>query len=228
MSILPRLVLTLLLLLATGCASRGPAPVTQLDAQRCEAASRLGSATPLQLDQGHPETLRFDGSATCVSGSDHRPATYAAVRLPKFREDWVLTLHSQIAGQSLFAPEVFTLDAQGQVLRKLDFDRFTLRGDQLVATLFFNQDNAAERYLLVRSAHAAVGTTGRQVVSGAFMVPILTSVLPIVYMQGTERERSYTLSHNGLVQLQARRAAPNRRVPQTHDLARAELGAMAR
>lgn len=223
-----RLLLPLLVLTAAGCASRGPMPVTKLDTQHCDAASKLGSAALLKLDQAQAETLRFDGSATCVSGSDQLPATYAAVRLPRFRADWVLTVHSQIAGQSLFAPEVFTLDAQGKVLRKLPFDRFTLRGDELAATLFFGEENSAERYLLVRSAHRAVGGKGTQVVSGSFAVPILTGLMPILYMQGTERERSYTLSHNGIVQLQARTAALMRRAPQPHDLARAELGAMAR
>lgn len=221
------LLLPLLALLATGCASRGPAPVTHLDAQRCATASTLDGAAILKLDEPQGETLNFDGRASCVVEGEQAPASYAIVRLPRFRQAWVMTLQSALTGQSLFAPEVFTLDAQGRVLRSLPFERFTLRGDQLTAALFFDETNAAERYVLVRSANEAVGRQGRQVVSGAFAIPLLNGLMPILYMQGTEHERGYTLSHNGRVNLLARTAAATRRTPRAHDLARAELGAMA-
>lgn len=216
-----RLIGVVVLLCATACASRSAAPVTQREVRRCDVRSQLESAAILQLDNAQPETLRFDGGVSC-SGDR------AVARLPRLRKDWVLTLNSKLTGKSLFAPEVFTLDAHGQVLRSLPFERFTQRGDHLEATLFFSKASAAERYVLVQSSLEVVGRQTTQVVSSSFAVPILTALMPFVYMQGIEHERSYTLSHNGIVQLQARAAVPVGRVPQAHNVARAELGAMAR
>lgn len=229
MSVLRSLLLLIVALAASGCATRSAAPVTQLvEARNCDMTSILKASAFLRLDEAQPDVLRFDGSVSCVGNREDAPSNSAVVRLPRFRQAWVLTLESELTGQSLFAPEVFTLDAQGKVLRSLPFERFTLRGNQLQASLFFGEDNAHEHYVLVRSANQAVGREGTQVVSGSFAVPILTGLLPILYMQGTEHERSYTLSHNGVVQLQARTAVQRRRPAQTHRLARAELGAMAR
>lgn len=223
------------LLLLTACASRGPLPVTQLDARQCDASADLGSAEILTLDAPQPETLRFDGrqpACLAVVGTDTdedtSPVSYAVVRLPRYSEDWVMSLDSQIDGQSLFAPEAYTLDAQGRVLRSLPFERFTQRGDALSATLFFDAQNAAERYLLVRSARQAVGRKGAQLVSGAFAIPLLNALMPVVYMQGTERERTHTLSHNGVMRLQGRSLSAVRRGLPAQHVVRAELGALGR
>lgn len=224
------LVLPLLALLASGCASRGPAPVTRIEAPGCDAKWDLESATRLELDApGHQESLRFGETSRCVAaGKGGAPVNYAVLRLPRYREAWMLTLESSIVGQSLFAPEVLTLDARGRVLRQLPFDRFSMRGDHLEASLFVGEENVEERFLLVRSAIQAVGQGGAQVVSGGFAIPILTGLVPIVYMQGTERERKYTLSHNGLVTLDARTSRSTRRPGQAHDVARAEMAGLVR
>lgn len=221
----------LALLLLTGCASRGPAPVTQLDATRCDAIADLSSAVILSLDAPQPETLRFDGrrpACLAVAGvsADSGPVRYAVIRLPRYSEAWVMSLDSQIDGQSLFAPEAFTLDVQGQVLRSLPFERFTQRGDALSATLFFDAQNAPERYLLLRSARQAVGRKSAQLVSGAFAIPLLNTLLPILYMQGTERERTHTLSHNGVMRLQGRKLSAVRRGLSAQHRVRTELGTL--
>lgn len=229
--ILRRCLASIALLLLTGCASRGPLPVTQLDARKCDARADLNSATILTLEAAQPETLRFDGSQpACLAdaGLGTGPVRYAVVRLPRYSDAWVMSLDSQIDGKSLFAPEVFTLDAQGQVLRSLPFERFTQRGDALSATLFFDEQNAAERYLLVRSARQAVGREGAQLVSGTFALPLLNAILPILYLQGTERERAHTFSHNGVMRLQGRRLNAVRRGLSAQHVVRAELGGLGR
>lgn len=223
-----RLLLPLLALLATGCASRGPAPVTRIESPRCDTGWNLESAVVLELDPARPENLRFDAASRCFAARGGAPVNYAVLRLPRFRKAWMLTLESPIVGQSLFAPEVLTLDADGQVLRRLPFERFSMRGEHLEASLFVGEENAPERFLLVHSAIQAVGQGGTQVVSGAFVIPILTGLIPLVYMQGTERERSYTLAHSGQMRLRAQLAGASRRPGQARDIARAELGTFAR
>ncbi|WP_420468000.1 MalM family protein [Panacagrimonas sp.] len=214
--------IALLLLGTAGCASRGPAPMTQV-ASPCDRHWQLQSAQPLALDEVRPQVLRLDAGSRCGFLEDGRVSNYTVLRLPAFDGPWSLSLESLIDGSSLFAPEVATLDADGRVRRELPLDRFVMRGDRLQANLFFGAEDAEESYLLLRSAPQAVGRSDERVVSRSFFLPILNAVMPILYVQGTERERRYTYSHAGRVQLQARSRTPKRDAPKASDLARAEL-----
>ena len=228
MKLLHLMLLVIVALAATGCASRGPVAITKIQNTGCDTAWKLDGAELVRLDTGRPETHRFDAASRCLAESDGAAASYAVFRLPRFRESWTLEVDSQIDGRRLFAPEVLMLDAEGKLLRQLPYDRFTMRGDRTQAMVFFSEENAAERYVLVRSATQAVGRDERRVVSGSFMVPILTGIMPFLYMQGTESEGAYTLAHDGLVNLWARSSHAPRRLPQARDIARSELGAFTR
>ena len=220
--------LSLVVLIATGCASRGPGAVTRLEARGCDTQWNVAGAQTIQVDAVRGVEHRFAKAGACLAQSDGRAVTYAVFRLPRYREDYTLQIDSQIDGRSLFAPEVVTLDAAGNVIREVPFARFALRGDRL-PTMFFDRGNASEHYLLLRSAHEKVGQAERRVVSGSFVVPVLAGALPFLYMQGTESESGYTYSHDGVVSLQARSTAPVlRRNVQARDVARAELGSLAR
>jgi hypothetical protein len=222
-------IVALLTLLVSGCAGRGPAAVTRLQAKTCDTRWNTANAQNLQVDSVRPVEHRFEAGSPCLAESDGSAATYTVFRLPRYREDYTLRIDSQINGRSLFAPEVMTLDAAGNVQRVVTFDRFSLRGDHLQSTMFFSQDNAGEQYLLMRSARQVVGQGERRVVSSSFVIPLVAGVLPFLYMQGTESEGEYTYSHNGVVRLQARSNAPSlRRNMQARDVARSEIGTFVR
>lgn len=102
------------------------------------------------------------------------------------------------------------LDADGRVTRVVGFDRFSTRGDILQATVFINEDNKDERYLVVGSASDAVGKTSKRLVSGTIVVPLLVGI-PFFGMHGTESAESRTLSYNGVVSALAESSAPSGR-----------------
>jgi hypothetical protein len=223
------LVLSLVALVATGCASRGPAAVTRMQAPGCDARWDMTNAQAIQVDSLRTIEHSFKAGTGCVAESDGSAVSYAVFRLPRFREDYTLRIDSQINGRSLFAPELVTLDASGKVLREVPFDRFAMRGDRLQTTMFFSEDNADEQFLLMRSARQVVGQGERRVVSGSFVIPLVAGVFPFLYMQGTESEGEYTYAHNGVVRLQARSNAPAlRRNLQARDAARSEIGFLMR
>jgi hypothetical protein len=215
-----RLLICLAAFAVTGCASRGPAPM-QAAAPACGDGWNPQAAVLLSADPMRPTRHRVESSA---AGCE----TVALFRLPRFREDWTLDVDSVFDGNRLFAPQVHLLDEQGKVLRELSFDRFSMRGERLQATLFFGAANSGERFLRVRAAPEVLGQTGHRVVSSSFVVPLVNAVLPLMYIQGTESEQSYTYADTGVLSLSARGASALRRSPQAHDVARSELGAFAR
>lgn len=225
--------LTLLLLLMAslvgGCASRAPAPATvmQLNPKRCDAQWDLTAPKAIEMDppQG-AQGFRIDGDVRCLAQSGDRSVSYAVYRLPRYHEPWTLQLESRITDGGLFAPEAVLLDADGKTLREVRFDRFALRGERLQTTVFFNDENAGEHYVVVRSAGAVVGRDERHVVSSSFYVPLLAGALPFLYMQGTEAEGSFTYAHNGTVYLLARSRdyQPLRRYQEARTMVRSEPG----
>lgn len=220
LSLLPVL---LLALLGSGCASRAPAPLmTPASAQGCAARWDLAAATPIWINAEAPLRQRFDEGSTCMSTSEGA-SSYASYRLPVFRQPYWIDIDSEVAGQTLFAPEVLLLDAAGEVVRTIDFERFSRRGERMRATVFLNPENREERYLVVRAARHAVGRTGEHTVTGSVIVPLINTVLPILVMYGTEYEQRYTLSQSGVVYLDARNTQAPRREKAQLEAARAQF-----
>jgi hypothetical protein len=229
-------VLASLLLAASlvgGCASRALAPATvmQLNPRGCDTQWNLSSPQAIEMDspQG-AQAFRVDGDVRCLAQSGDRSVSYAVYRLPRYRDPWTLQLESRITNGALFAPEAMLLDADGKVVREMTFDRFAMRGERLQITVFFNDENASEHYLVVRSAGAVVGRDERHVVSSSFYVPLLAGALPFLYMQGTEAEGSFTYAHNGVIYLLARSQAysPLGRKADSRAMVRSEFGAVPR
>lgn len=217
-----RLIVCLAAVALGGCASRAapltaastPAPEASC-AQRFEPQQAIAvSADPLQ-----PTRQRIDAASTC--------AGVVLFRLPRFRQAWTLDVGSAFDGAQLYAPQAQLLDEHGRVQRELSFDRFALRGEQLQATLFFDASASTERYLRLLPAREVLGQGGRRVLSGSFVIPLLNTVMPVVYMQGTESEREFVYSDSGVVHLATRGATSLRRQPQAHELARRHLAAFA-
>ena len=221
-----RLVFVLFALSLGGCASRGALPVTQLDAPVCDRQWNLHSARSLEAGAGLPLQQHFDERSACRIEADGTQVRYALFRLPQHGADTRLSVSSLIQGRSLFAPAVAILDAEGRVLRQWEFERFSMRGKQLQLDLFLDGAESAtqERYLLVHSAAQAVGEERERVVSGSFVLPILTGLVPMLLMHGTERETQYTLSYNGQVELRIDSGRAPRRTLPAQEMLRAELG----
>lgn len=213
----------LLALLSGACASRAPAPLmAPASPQGCAARWDLAAATPIWLNAEAPLRQRFDEGSRCAS-TPEGAASYASYRLPVFRQPYWIDIDSEVAGQTLFAPEVLLLDAAGEVVRTIDFERFSRRGERMRATVFLNPENRGERYLVVRAARHAVGRTGERTVSGSVMVPLINTVLPMLVIYGTEYEQRYTLSQSGVVYLDARNTHATRREKAQLEAARAQF-----
>lgn len=219
-----RFLLVSLLLTLAGCASRMPAPRTQIAQPACAAGFDLSGSQRLGLDAGQPLEHRFDEASPCVKDAAGASTVYALFRMPAVDKPYLIEIDSQPVGAALFAPEVLTLDTQGQVLRTLAWDRFSTRGEELSGTLFVNAENAGERYLVVRSVPAVVGQKITRLASGSYFVPFINLVFPMAYIHGTETEREYVLAHSGLIRLHARSADQARRGRAARDSVRKEMG----
>lgn len=218
-----RLLAACSLLLLGGCAARAPQSLATSSpaAPDCSAHFAPGEALALSADPLQPTRHRIEVEGPC--------AGVALFRLPRFRQDWTLDVASAFDGEQLYAPRAQLLDAEGRVTRELSFDRFALRGDRLQATLFFDEESSRnERYLRLLPAREVLGQGGRRVVSGSFVVPLINTVLPLVYVQGTESERPYVYAAAGVVHLAAQDAQLRRRHAPAHELARGELAALGR
>lgn len=213
-------------LLSTGCATSRVQPVTKLEGRACVAQYQVGAAPGLRLDADDALTQRVDATAPCYVARDGAASVYAPYALPRYSRPYQVTVQSQTEGESLFAPEVRLLDADGRVTRVLAFDRFSTRGDILQATVFLGPDNKDERYLVVGSASDAVGKTSTRLVSGTIVVPLLVG-LPFFGLHGTESAESRTLSYNGVVSARAESSAPSGRDrlrrASAHDAAREDF-----
>ncbi|MGQ0501366.1 MAG: MalM family protein [Panacagrimonas sp.] len=211
----------------SGCAGPAATRASLPDPPRCGPSLKLGENAAIELESSNALVHRFDEASLCVREAGGSSA-YAVFRLPRYRGPWVLTVESLIDGQVLFAPQLATLDSRGRVRRMLAFDRFSRRGDRLEASLFFNETDVDDHFLVVRSTESSVGKGERQVVSNTFFIPFLNTVLPFVYLQGVESEREITLARTGLVRLQARTGSAMRRQFDADGVARSELGKFVR
>lgn len=194
----------LLLAVLSGCASQPPSVAGSdpalIHSPVCDQSWQLDSAAPLKYSS-KPLIQVFDASSACLAEPNGVAVTYAAYRLPNFQGPWQMRVESHIHGRSLFAPELILLDQDHQAVRRIPHQRFVMRGKQLQATIFFKNENAGEKFLLVRSASGVAGHGQVRVESSYFVLPIFTGIIPFVYMQGTEREREFVLSHSGVVKV---------------------------
>lgn len=189
----------------SGCASQRALPdarTAQAYSPVCDRAWHVGDAVGLEFGP-RPLIQVFDASSPCLADPTGVAVTYAAYALPNARGPWQLRVESHLHGRSLFAPELVMLDKDQQVVRRIPHQNFVMRGKHLEATIFFKDENLSERYLLVRSATGVAGHGQVRVESSYFILPIFTGLIPFVYMQGTEREREFVLSHSGVVKLYA-------------------------
>lgn len=198
-------------LIASACAGVQPqAPITRIEPQRCDRDWQLRSASQLSVDASEAREQRMDGSSRCLDRGTG-PIAYLPFRLPAYRAPYSITIDSEMAGTSLFAPEVFLLNGVGQAQRSVPYERFSVRGNKLRATVFINGGNASERYLVVASSATVVGKVEEKLVSKVTPIPVPLGLVPMLYVDASEYQGQYVLTHNGVLRLHARSAASSER-----------------
>ncbi|MBI3513650.1 MAG: hypothetical protein HY060_06250 [Proteobacteria bacterium] len=186
--------------LALACA-KPPPPTVTLDGDACVSAPALAEARSVPLEDKEV-AVTLEAGAPCWRADDGTISVYAMFRLPQSAEPYIVTVLSELRGQSLFAARILLLDDWGKTVRELGHDAFNFRGAATGASLRTRPD---ERYALVASDPHLVGRHLSQIVpqvrsSGAVLpgggyVPINT---------GVEEIRTITFAYSGIVKVSAR------------------------
>lgn len=142
-----------LTLAASGCATTLPDQSAALNAASvcCKGYADFRYAT-LQVDKPQAVTL---GPGSPAFEFDTGKSYFFAARLPAYSSPLALNVESQgtIAGEdrtSVLRPEILILDQDYQVTRRIPGESFKhTRMSDFVSTVFINQDNAAEAYVVV-------------------------------------------------------------------------------
>ncbi len=171
-------------------------------ADGCLAEFNPRGAKTLKVNRSSSWNLRIYEDAPCRKNADGSESSYQILALDGYEQPYyvqVLSLTSR--DRELFAPVVAALDADARVTRWIPSERWVYRGDRLTASLFFNAENARDRYLVVMSNPLKVGQTVKQ----RLQEQERTSLLIASWYGGDDRELNLKLTRYGQVQLKARR-----------------------
>jgi hypothetical protein len=190
-----------LLLILSACTTPPP-PVTSLAGRACAAAPDLAAARPLTLDDSDGVTVALDATAACFTPPDGGQSAYLVFRLPDASEAYLLSVKSDLLGQTLFAPRLMTLSGDGSKLREVRRDAFTFHGASLYAGL---RARPEERYLVVLSDTSVVGADESQVVPSVQSTTMVSGPVVFTLYSGAEATRHITYAHNGKVTVVAQK-----------------------
>jgi hypothetical protein len=187
--------------LLAACAAPAVPPILSLDGRPCVARPDLASAQALPLDAGNPVKLDLDAGAACLEPGGGGRSAYAAFRLPRSEQPYLLTVTSAPLGDTLFSPRLVLLDEQGKVLREVPRDDFMFHGVALYAGL---RAAPAERYLIVASDAPTVGQQVSHIIGESRATPMPVGIGALVIINsGSERQQVITYAHNGRVTVAA-------------------------
>ncbi len=186
--------------LAAACA-KPPPPTVSMEGQACAAAPALADARPVPLEDKDIAVLLDPGAPCWRTGSDGPANVYAAFRLPIAAEPYILSVFSELRGQSLFAARILLLDDQGKTLREIGHDSFNFQGPSLRANLRARPD---ERYAIVASDPQLVGRDVSQVVSQVIQSGVVVRGAYVPIYTGADATRTLTFSYSGLIKVSAR------------------------
>lgn len=203
---LERLLAALMIVgLVGGCAAKGPAPIVSLAGRACASVPSLLGVQTLLLGADNKLELVVDGNAPCVQTADGARSAYVAVALPATSVPYVLSVRSQILGQTVFAPRMELLDGEGHVLRDIPPTAFMFHGASLYAAV---RSHAGERFLVVFSDAGTVGQTKSQVHEEinqqTFTSVTPTAVVAVNVNTGSDHTVSFTYADNGKLTITAR------------------------
>ncbi len=198
-----------LLLAASGCATKVPDQLTSLRAAPvcCQGYSEFRYA-PLQLDKLQSVKL---GPGSPAFEFDSGKSYFYAARLPAYSGPLVLGIESQgtVAGAestSVLRPEVLMLDANYEVVRHIPGESFKhTRASDFLGTVFINKENASETYVVIftRTGAGAPGETVKQFTAQTFSL----GGAPIT-LDGSEQTVPLAFGPDGLLTVSLQRYQP--------------------
>ena len=161
--------------LAEDPASAAPAPI---EVSGCAASVSEMAPRNLQEIGNHKKKrkrwlVEINDESPCLAVSD-TSATYAQLlELPDFEQPYRIDISSMMrkkkkskTDQLVFVPTIVLLDGDMQPTRTFDDDDFRYRGNRLNHSIFMNDENAAERMMLVYSSPEDIGKTDERVAGG--------------------------------------------------------------
>lgn len=188
-------------LLLCGCTpSPGPPPVTSLGDRGCASAPDLATARPVFVSAQQPATADVDATAPCIATSDGARAAYQVFGLPEAPTPYLVTVSSEPQGQTLFAPRVMILDANGATVQELPRDAFMFHGTKLSVAF---RTHGTERFVVVLSDPSSIGTQVSQMTSGVQATAVPAGPVIFFAHSGFESSSVYTYAHNGRVSVSA-------------------------
>jgi hypothetical protein len=201
MRVLVRGLAALLPALLAACASPAVPPILTLDGRPCAARPDLAAAHAVPLDARNPVELDLDADAACLEPGGGGRSAYVAFSLPTSERPYLLTVTSAARGDTLFAPRLILLDAEGAVLREVPRDDFMFHGTSLYAGL---RAAPAERYLVVASDASLVGQHVSHIVGQSRAIPVPVGIGAVAIINnGSEKQQVITYAHNGRVTVTA-------------------------
>lgn len=138
-------------LLLVGC--QRPPPVLDLAGGTCDAAPALGNAVPVPFGEDRGARITLAAGAPCLDLDEGR-ATYAVFVLPASSAPYRITVRSLAGGAGMIWPDAAILTADGHSRARMTDVRAA--ASSIVAT---TRGEPADRYVLVRSSPATIGTT---------------------------------------------------------------------
>lgn len=137
-------------LLLAGC--QHPPLVLDLAGGTCDAAPALGNAVPVPFGEARGARITLAAGAPCLNLDEGR-ATYAVFALPASSAPYRITVRSLAGGAGMIWPDAAILTADGHSRARMTDVRAA--ASSIVAT---TRGEPADRYVLVRSSPATIGT----------------------------------------------------------------------
>jgi hypothetical protein len=181
-----------------GCATEPPPPVVDLTARQCATKPDLAQAQPLVFtpDKQQDVTVIYDNATACLEEQPGAKSLYRVFTLPSATQPYLITIASGIWGDTLFAPRVVFLAADGSVKRIVARTDFAFRGTMLSAIL---RNHADEAYLVVSSDPEVVGRAMSRIDDTTGAAPIVTGTGYFTLHTGAETTSTQVFSHGGKV-----------------------------
>jgi hypothetical protein len=195
--------LGLAIALLSGC-KPPPPPVTTMEGRACVPQPLLESAAPVKLD-GDTVRVVLDETAGCWHPPAGAASAYVVFRLPQAAEPYILTIVSEPIGFGLLSPRAQLLDGGGTVLREIQPDSFLSQGPALKAGL---RARPGEQFLVVTSDAGAVGQNKSEIANVLNQHVVVTGRYATSVNVGSERLRTQTYAHNGVILVKAEPLPP--------------------
>lgn len=189
-------------LLLAGC--QRPPPVLDLAGRTCDAAPALGNAVPVPFGEARGARVTLAAGAPCLDLPEGR-ASYAVFALPASSAPYRITVRSLPGGAGMIWPDAAILTADGHSRARMADVRAA--AGSIVAT---TRGEPTDRYVLVRSSPATIGTTPDIPTAGdpppvrlAATVFIPVFIPPPGPLGPTTSKIQATLAHSGTITVSA-------------------------